>query len=83
VTRSRKTAVAGEERAANVYAGYVSDLRQELLEPPEFALCRELLPARRSGRGRAVRDGVADWFEGLETAAFPFGSGHVERRPRD
>jgi hypothetical protein len=75
VTRSRKTAVAVEERAADAYAGYVSDLRQEVLEPPEFILRDEVLQSRGAGRDRAVRDGVADWFEGVETA-FPFGGGH-------
>ena len=86
MTRSRKTAVAVEEHDANVYAGYMSDLRQELLEPPEFVLRDEVLQPRGSGRDQAIRDGVADWWEYVETA-FPPDGGHGadprERRARD
>jgi hypothetical protein len=84
VTRSRKTAVA-VERDADVYAGYVSDLRQDVLEPPEFVLCDTPLPARDSRRGRAIRDGVADWLEDVEMAFVSDGghdTGSRESRPR-
>jgi hypothetical protein len=81
VTRSRKTAADVEERDADVYAAYVSDLRRELLEPPEFVLCdRPLQP-----RGRVIRGGLADWWECVETV-FPPDGGHGgdpgELRPR-
>jgi hypothetical protein len=70
VTRSLKTAVAVD---AGVYAGYVRDLRQELLEPPEFVLCDEPLRPPGSGRGRVTGDGVADWLQCVETAFVPDG----------
>ena len=78
VTRSRKTAMALEERVADVYAGYLSDLRQEVLEPPEFVLRDEVLQPRGSGRGRAIHDGVVDWWEYVEPA-FPPAGGELRR----
>ena len=86
MTRSRKTAVAVEEHDADVYAGYLSDLRHQVLEPPEFVLCGEPLQPRASGRGRAIRDGAADWSDCVETAFAPdsgHGGGPGELRPRD
>jgi hypothetical protein len=47
VTRSPKTAVAVD---AGVHAAYLRDLRQRLLEPPEFVLPQ---PASDSGRATA------------------------------
>ena len=86
MTRSRKPAAAVGERDADVYAGYMSDLRQQLLEPPEFVLCDEPLQPRGADRGRAIRDGVADWLHCVQTA-FPPDGGHGadprERRARD
>jgi len=82
VTRSRKTAVA-VERDADVYAGYLSDLRQDVLEPPELVLCAPPLQPRGAGRARAVRDGVADWLEDVEAAFVPDGGhGTASREPR-
>jgi hypothetical protein len=86
VTRSHKTAAAVEDHDADVYAGYLSDLSQELLEPPEFVLRDEVLQPRGSRRGRVIRDGVADWSEAVETAFPPddgHGAVHRERRARD
>jgi hypothetical protein len=50
------------EHDADVYGGYLRDLRQELLEPPEFVRCDEP-PQIGAGRDRAIRDGVAVWFD--------------------
>jgi hypothetical protein len=86
VTRSRKTAAAVKDHDKDVYAGYVSDLRQQLLEPPEFVLCGEPLQPRGSDRGRAIRDGVADWLACVEMALSPDGGDGGdpgESRPRD
>lgn len=52
-----------DEYDANLYAGYLRDLRLELREPPEFVLRHEPLHVRGSGRGRVIHDGVAVWFE--------------------
>jgi hypothetical protein len=63
VTRDRKAAVAVEEPDAGAYAGFLDDLRQELLEPPEFVLCDEPLQRLGSGRDRVIGDSVADWLD--------------------
>ena len=68
-------AVAVERPDAGVLAGYVDDLRQELLEPPEFVPCAAPLPPARRARGRG--DGVDDWLAGAEAARTP------DERPRE
>jgi len=52
-----------EERDADVYRGYLRDLRQELLEPPRALFCREPLEVLGGGRARAIRDDAAAWFD--------------------
>jgi len=52
-----------DEYDADLYAGYLRDLRQELQEPPELLPCHEPLLVHGSGRGRVTHDGVAVWFE--------------------
>jgi hypothetical protein len=58
---------------AGAYAAYVRDLRQELLEPPEFVLCDEPLRPLGSRRGRVIGDGVFDWLQCVEPAFSPDG----------
>lgn len=52
-----------EEDDADVYGGYLRDLREELLEPPELVFCREPLQVLGAGRARAIRDDAAAWFD--------------------
>ena len=59
-----RTVPAGtlEEHDADVYAGCLRDLRQELLEPPEFGLFDGPLQVLGAGRDRPTRDDLALWF---------------------
>jgi hypothetical protein len=52
-----------EEHDADLYAGLLPDLMQELLTPPEFVLWAALLPLAGPGRDRVLHDGVAVWFD--------------------
>jgi hypothetical protein len=52
-----------EEHDADVYGGHLRDLRQELLEPPEFVFRGEPLRLVDAGRVRAIRDDAAAWFD--------------------
>jgi hypothetical protein len=54
---------AFDEHDASVYADYLRDLRQELLEPPEFVLRAEPLQSVGPRRGRVIWDGVAVWLD--------------------
>lgn len=44
------------------HAVWLCDLRQELVEPPEFVLRAEPLPDFGADRGRVISDGVALWL---------------------
>jgi hypothetical protein len=52
-----------EERDADVYARYLRDLKQQLLEPPELVLDKADLQTLGSGRGCVIRDGVAVYYD--------------------
>jgi hypothetical protein len=52
-----------EQRGADVYAGCLRELRQELLEPPEFLLFAGPLQVLGAGRDRPSRDDLALWFD--------------------
>jgi hypothetical protein len=45
------------------YGDDLRDLREELLEPPEFVFSREPLRILDAGRARAIRDDAATWFD--------------------
>jgi hypothetical protein len=47
---------------ADVYGGCLRDVRQQLLEPPEFMLRSELLQPDGAGRDRPIHDGPVIWF---------------------
>lgn len=57
------TASTHEDQDADAYGGCLRDLRQELLEPPELVFRGEPLRLIGAGRGRAVRDDAAAWFD--------------------
>jgi len=57
------SAPALEQHDADVYGDCLRDLRQELLDPPEFVFCREPLRILGAGRTRAIRDDAAIWFD--------------------
>ena len=63
--QSRTTpAPALDEHDADVYGDCLRDLRQELLEPPEFVFCGgESLRTLGAGHARAIRDGAPTWFD--------------------
>jgi hypothetical protein len=52
-----------EEHDADMYAGCLRDLRQELMEPPEFGLFDGPLQVLGAGRDRPIRDDLALWFD--------------------
>jgi hypothetical protein len=52
-----------EEHDADVYAGYLRGLRQELLEPSEFLLFDGRLQVLGAGRDRPLRDDLVIWFD--------------------
>jgi len=52
-----------QEHRADVYADCLRDLRQELLEPPEFLLFAGPLEVLGAGRDRPSRDDLALWFD--------------------
>ena len=62
-TSAPATASAPEQRGADMYGGDLRDLRQELLEPPEFVFRGEPLRLIGAGRARAIRDDAAAWFD--------------------
>ncbi len=52
-----------EEHGADVYAGCLRDLREALLEPPEFLLFDGPRQALGAGRDRTLRDDLVLWFD--------------------
>jgi hypothetical protein len=51
------------EHDAPVYGVCLRDLRQALLDPPEFLLFGERLQVLGAGRDRPVRDDLVLWFD--------------------
>jgi hypothetical protein len=52
-----------EQHGADTYGGDLRDLRQALLDPPEFVFRGEPLRLIGAGRARAIRDDAAAWFD--------------------
>ena len=52
-----------QQHEAPAYAVCLRDLRQALLEPPEFPLFDGRLQVLGAGRDRPVRDDVVLWFD--------------------
>jgi hypothetical protein len=57
------SAPSPEQHGADMHGGDLRDLRQELLEPPEFVFRGEPLRLIGAGRARAIRDDAAAWFD--------------------